>query len=183
MTVEFAKTHCYSAKDKILLDTNIWAMIEDQQLCQHDPGYATLLYTQIIKNRATIFASPVIIQELVNLLVRVAYSTYCEGNGLDKSDFQFKKDYCKTDNFKSVYKLITEEVSQEIIPNVELLPSRPDSLVNALNNPTFSDFNDNLVAQQARHYGLTILTDDFDFVRFAPDIPILSLNKKTLQAS
>lgn len=171
--VKKASAENYTSQSRVLIDTNIWVYVEDPTN-GNDHGYSNLVFKQIPCSGATMYTTPIILEEYINLRIRLSYRRYMKRNHYSSKRFRFKQDYGSTKDFKENYSMILDEVQQDILPRVSVIDSTKGTIQAALNTRRSHDFNDEIIIHCVKQNGFQLLTHDRDFRKNAEDITILS---------
>ena len=152
----------------IFFDANIWMYI----FCEigNTKEFLTRKYSSSLryfhKNNTSIFIDYAVISEFVNRYLRIAYSNYVKSNNLDKKDYDYKKDYRLTDDFKEAWKNVCNIVNKRILTIASPVNFEYDknTLTSLLNSDRFDlDFNDNHIMNLCRTKDMYLFTHDGDF--------------------
>jgi len=177
---EYIKTNNLAVvKDKkIFFDANIWIFI----FCEiaSSKSYLVNIYSTAFRNllRAgnPIYIDFAVISEFVNRYLRISFSNYKAKNNLD--EFEYKKDYRKTDDFKEAWGNVCNIVKNRILLKANTINFKYDksSFEKLLNSSNLDiDFNDNHIMNLCRTNNMYLLTHDGDFKN--TDINIITENK------
>lgn len=168
----------------ILLDTNIWIYL----FCplSHPKEFIvkkySLAFKRLIQSNNKLYIDVMILSEFINRYLRLAYHVYKENNNLD-SDFEFKKAYKQTDDFKETIQLIVSTIKNKILPKVSVANfnyenNNIEELIDNLKDK-MTDFNDLHFEKLCKTKGFILLTDDSDYSESSLDI--ISGNPKILE--
>ena len=182
MAVYIKTDNLDAVKDKkVFFDTNIWIYI----FCEIGNYNNRLVrrysssYSYFLKNNTAIFIDLTVISEFVNRYMRIAYSNYVEKNSLKKRDFDYKKDYRKSEDFKEAWENVCNIVNNSILLKADAINFNYDRItLNSLLNPNNidTDFNDNHITNLCRSNDMYLLTHDADFKN--SDINVITGNKR-----
>lgn len=166
----------FAAADKVMLDANIWLILQGPQGNPFD--YRTKTYSQALANmiaaKCQIIVDALVVSEFVNAYARL--------------EFNLKKQ--PGDDFKrfrnsSEFKPIAIDIANEVKSILKI--SHPiESGFSTLNHNHLadefsggdSDFNDLIIAEICRANNYYLVTHDGDFGM--TDLPVLTLNRKLL---
>ena len=177
---EYIKTNNISVvKDKkVFFDTNIWIYIfcEIANSKKYLVNKYSATFSNLLRAGNPIFIDLAVISEFVNRYLRISFSNYKAKNNLN--DFEYKKDYRKTDDFKEAWENVCNIVKNRILLKVNTVNFKYDksSLKELLNsNNLDTDFNDNHIINLCRTNNMYLLTHDGDFKN--TDINIVTENQ------
>ena len=178
---ECFRTDCIPSfkNKKIFFDANIWIYIFCE-LANSNIFFVrkySKAFSSLLKSKNTIFTDLTIMSEFVNRYLRIAFTNYKNANNL--SQFDYKRDYRKTDDFKEAWKTVCSIVNMKILSKSEIINFEYDknSLKELLNiDETKTDFNDNHIVKICKTNDMYLLTNDSDFKN--TNIKIISENKK-----
>ncbi|MBI5141718.1 MAG: PIN domain-containing protein [Nitrospirae bacterium] len=166
----------FKASDELLLDANIWMFVYGPQ----KPGdkrvtaYSREL-ARILAAQSRIYIDVLIVSEFINTYARLKW------NVMGKPHADFKR-FRKSAEFKPVAQDVAADVKRvlkhcsRIESSFEALDI--DGLINQFGAGD-SDFNDQVITELCKRKGLTLVTDDGDFINSG--IPVLSANKRLLR--
>lgn len=154
--------------NKIFLDTNIWIYL----FCPFSRSRDFIVkkysraFNYLIRSKNEIFIDITVLSEFINRYLRIAYEIYKENNN-KKDDFQYKRDYKQTDDFKETARLIFSTIKNKILVRVSVINPEYanndiDELISGLNERLI-DFNDLHIERLCKHNNFYLLTDDGDF--------------------
>lgn len=183
--IEQLSLHSLESTKKYFLDANIWItyLINPQNPRSNELVYMRF-FEKLIENQLPIYSHSLIISEVINAMLRIAFKSYKDNlrfdpsNRLSKSQIQeldFKKDYRITSDYNYHLRNVKGDLGA-YLPYVEVLDDKfkPDMDDLVGNLPENADFNDFFYYRMAKANRLTIVTDDGDFV--FKNIDILSEN-------
>jgi predicted nucleic acid-binding protein len=167
----------------IFLDANIWIYL----FCPLSNSREAIIkkysraFNYLIRSNNKMYLDIAVLSEFINRFQRFAYANYKENNKKDE-DFQFKRDYKKTGDFKEILRLISSTVEKKILKwssvvNFQYEKKDIEELIENLEE-TSIDFNDLHIEKLCKAKGLFLLTDDGDFA--GSSIDIISGNPKLL---
>lgn len=172
-----------NVKDGIILDTNVWIFLQSASLATNNTGYQIShymnSYKRLLESDTDIYTSEFIISEFINRSIRMSMQSYRNSIGKKNEPYNYKKDYCSTDDFENNYKSIIGIAYDEIWNTTKHLEISQDNLTRSLSNCSTNDFNDQIIINEAKDNNLPILTDDADYIKYAyydDDLFIYSYN-------
>lgn len=144
--------------------------------------YKTFFNKIAVKSQSVLITS-VLLSEFINSYIKNEYIRYLRENNLRTDQFNFKRDYKPTSEYKETIK----EISDIIINQLLALPSVVlcDNDILGLNikdmflNENTFDFNDRYYGELARNKDCYIVTNDSDFMSIN-NIKIVTANKYML---
>ncbi|MEX2410025.1 MAG: hypothetical protein WD607_01415 [Candidatus Paceibacterota bacterium] len=166
--------HSLDPRRKYFLDANIWiTYLTNPQYPKAKEEVYMQFFEKLIETQLLIFSHSLIISEVINAMLRIAFKTYKENLPHDPSNrlskpqilkLDFKKDYRTTNDYNYHLRNVKEDL-RAYLPFVEVLDNKfkPDLDYLVGNFPEDSDFNDFFYYRMARENELTIVTDDGDF--------------------
>ncbi len=165
--------------EKVFFDANIWMYIfcEIGDYNSHLIRRYSSSFRYFLKNQTSIFIDLAVISEFVNRYLRIAYSNYIRKNNLKITDFDYKKDYRKTDDFNDAWKNVCNIVTNGILSKANTVNFEYDknTLTGLLNPDSLdTDFNDNHIVNLCRSSDMYLFTHDGDFKN--TDINIITEN-------
>lgn len=176
MTVECAKNINLLKSDNVLIDTNIWQYICGIEASEEDYGYSEVVFEHVF-DRCGVYTNNQIISEFIHSNMKLAWKKYCNEHGLRLKDFEYKRDYQQTDDYKQRFNYEVESVQKEILPKVEFISIDQDIIDDALKIPSdLKDFNDRVIVQCAIRKKAKILTHDADY-GVCDNVEIISNNR------
>jgi len=179
--------HTLDSSKKYLLDSNIWiTYLSNPQLPKPKEKVYMSFFEDLINSQVSIFTNSLIISEIINAMLRIAFKAYKENLQLDPSNtltsqqiqkLEFKSDYRATTDYEVNLKNLKSDLLA-YLPFVESLDGKymPDLDDLVAKFPDNSDFNDFFYYKMALDQGLTIVTDDGDF--YYKRVEILTENGK-----
>ncbi len=154
--------------EKIFFDANIWMYIfcEIGNYNNNLTKKYSTSFSYFLKNKTSIFIDITVISEFVNRYLRIAYSNYIRTNNLNNKDYDYKKDYRVSDDFKEAWENVCNIVNNRILLtstpiNFEYDRTSITALLDSNNND--SDFNDNHITNLCRTKDMYLFTHDRDF--------------------
>ncbi|MCX6580633.1 MAG: PIN domain-containing protein [Candidatus Aminicenantes bacterium] len=171
----------------IFLDANIWIYL----FCPISNSREEIIrkysraFNHLIQSDNKMYVDIAVLSEFINRFQRIAYANYMENNANNKrdQDFQFKRDYKKTEDFKEILRLISSTVENKILKwssvvNLQYEKKDIEELIGNLEEKSI-DFNDLHIEKLCQAKRLFLLTDDGDFA--GSSIDIISGNPKLLR--
>jgi len=183
--IERLSSHSLDPSRKYFLDANIWiTYLTNPQHPKAKEEVYMQFFEKLINNQVPIYSHSLIISEVINAMLRIAFKSYKDNlpgdphNGLSKNqilNLDFKKDYRITSDYNYHLRNVKGDLGA-YLPYVEVLDDKfkPDMDDLVGNLPENADFNDFFYYRMAKANGLTIVTDDGDFI--FKNIDILSEN-------
>jgi predicted nucleic acid-binding protein len=171
-------------QENIFLDTNIWLYLFCPLSNSRDhivKKYSKAFHYLILSDNK-LHIDVMILSEFINRYLRLAFHVYKRGN-YEGSDFDYKKDYKQTDDFKENIQLIYSTIRNKILPRVSVVNFNHENksmgeLIDDLKEKMI-DFNDLHFEKLCKTRGFILLTDDGDFSDSSIDI--ISGNPKILR--
>lgn len=165
------KEHNFSDSDKFLIDTNILIYLFSP-FNSDDFGY-DYFFEEACINGSSMYVCETSISEFINRNCRIAYSQYLKNNGLKRREFEYKRHYRGTQDFKDNYEHSLELIREDICPLMDILTSRENDIEKAMSEDyQLLDFNDEIIYQVASRNGYNIVTHDKDFLNLDSSISI-----------
>ena len=166
-------------EENVLIDTNVL-------IRQFFPTYFEAnndideIFKRLRNAKSTILLSSVQISEFINRYIRIQFNYYkgIKGdNGLD-----FKTDYRSTEDYSKHMENILDILTTEVLPICTCINDKFNEMDSSrLYNYGFSyDFNDALIAEIARLYNATLITNDHDFLNYSLSGKIVTNNSLLL---
>lgn len=155
----------FTSADKILIDTNILIYVYcplNSKNCESFASHYSDTLQKIADAKASVFVNSLVISEFINRWLRLDY----EKSGLGGT---FKKDYRLSDRYKTTMKTILKELSKFYKHCSVRQLDDSFSIVDFQNKyKSFpeSDFNDIIIAENAKINDCKILTQDGDFAQY-----------------
>ena len=168
---------------RILLDTNIlinlFYPIMSSNNYMHD---YQILWGKVLDANATLLLPAMQVSEFINRCIRFQYALYKE---TQSSDFDYKRDYRNTDDYRENMNNILDIVRDEILPHFSVINDNFDKIDSKkLYIYGFSyDFNDALLVGIAESFNADIITHDSDFANYNTKINLVSSNRALLMFS
>lgn len=141
-----------------------------------------LLWGKILKSNTRLILPAIQISEFINRCIRFQYALY----KADKSnDFDFKKDYRNTDDYRKNMQHILDIVKNEILAHFSVISDDFNTIdPEKLYIYGFSyDFNDAMLVGIAENNNADIITHDSDFANYNTKINLVSSNHALLMFS
>ena len=162
----------------IILDANIWLYLycplggyNERMVSAYSRCYANLL-----KSANVIFTDVIVLSEVVNRYLRLAFEQYKREE--NKVNIDYKRDYRVTDNCRNALSEIRGVIKNRILARSDICNPQytKESLLNMIDelSPEL-DFNDQHIIKICNDNGFYLLTHDGDF-RNAP-VNIVSANR------
>ena len=182
----FENMHFYRfmKTDDILVDANIWLRMYGPESIAVPGGYDEPFFN-MLESGARVFINSSIVSEFLNTSLRSSYHAELNKLNLTSKQFDYKKHYCPTDTFKQRYQTVMGILHEDILKNVELLPTSKKSLDKSIidcqqdSHRDYIDFNDEIIIHDALEHNLKILTADQDYQHFQGD-ELTIISKKQL---
>ena len=173
--VKEVANYCFSSKDKLFLDTNIWLFFYGPQNPRnHWVNIYSQAFSRILAAKSSIYIDVLIVSEFINTYARQQWEFFApEG--------QKFKDFRRSSDFRSIAHGISSDV-RRVLQYCSRVDSSFDSL--SLDDLLYeygqgdTDFNDQVIAELCRSKGLTVITNDGDFG--GRDVSILTANRRLL---
>ena len=175
MIIDLSK-HKPSPNNKYLLDANIWIFL----FCplgnakpQKQRVYS-VFYNELLKSGAEICICSTILSEFVNRYIKLDFEEYKWKN----NNPDFKKGYRKSTDYQQNIKMLQYIVLNQMLPKATQINDKFDQLEidDLFKQIDFADFNDAQIAWLAKQDGMTLVTDDGDYVAYKNDIDIVTNN-------
>lgn len=163
----------------LILDTNVLLHLFYPL---NSPGYMQeyeKLWGKILSQRTKLLLPAIQVSEFINRCIRIQFKAYSDSQ---PNDYDYKKDYRNTDDYRENMTGILNIVSQEMTPYFTLI----NDCFNEISPEKiyiygFSyDFNDALLVQIAEKYKANIVTHDADFANYNASIDFITNNNKLL---
>lgn len=167
---------------KIFFDANVWIFIcgntgPSDHYSTNRIRYSEA-YKNILKSNNTIVTDIMVLSEFINRYLRLSYNLYKEENNKPKN-YEYKKDYRKTADYKNALKEVFYIVKTKIIAksksqicNEQYTQKSLTALMDADNREM--DFNDAHIAHICKENNMYLLTKAGDFKN--ADMNIISSN-------
>ena len=167
----------FARDDRLFLDTSVW-------LCPHEenapPSERAIIYMQAIPKMLAagcqLYTNLLVLSEYTNRRARMEWKKHREGT----RKFRDFKKFRESEEFRSVAKGITSD-TEEMISHCRLVDLDDGNLDIATVRACLTDyqagkldFNDAVIVQICRAYGLKLVTDDADFAH--QKIPVITGN-------
>ena len=159
----------------IFLDTNIWIYLfcplgNSREFIMKKYSRA---FKHLISSENRMFTDITVLSEFINRFERLAFDRY-KTEEKKGTEFNFKKDYKRTSDFKEIRLLIKSTVNNKIlkwssIVNIQYEKRVIEELINHLGEESI-DFNDLHIEKLCREKNLILLTDDGDYTDSSIDI-------------
>lgn len=163
--------------DIVLLDTNILIrLLYSTDFDNHSTSLETL-FQKLLKSKCRLLISSIQISEFINRCIRLQYNIYKETNNL--SDYEFKKDYRNSNNYRECMKAILDIINTDIINTFEFIDDHFHSMdkSNIFQYGFSYDFNDSLLCEIAKDYKATLVTNDSDYGNYIAGLKIVTSNR------
>lgn len=183
-----AKIHASSFQPKpehiILLDTNILINLFYPIMSSGYMADYEQLYAKIVSKKSKLLLPAIQVSEFINRCIRFQYNLYKEDNELG-SDFDFKRDYRGTEDYKLAMNGILDIIKNDILPVFAVVDDKFDEMEqSSIYVYGFSyDFNDALLVQIAKKNEAVIITHDADFGNYDAKIDYITSNRALLMFS
>lgn len=159
----------FSGSENIIVDTNILLYLFGP-FNNEDFDYSIFLEKAKNKN-VSLYVSDIILSEFVNRNNRLGYYQYLNKNNLTTNNYQYKRDYRTTSEFRENYELSLEIIEQEVLKEMSLLIF-DNHIINDFSRYSLLDFGDELIYRQAKLLDYSIVTHDRDFRQLNSDVLI-----------
>lgn len=185
LRIDITTIHQLENKD-IFLDANIWLHVFCPVSFSREAIYRKYSWAlnRLIHSTNKMYIDITILSEFINRWQKIAFANYKEDNANDNKDqdFQFKRDYKKTEDFKETLRIISSTVEDKILKwssviNLQYEKKDIFELIGNLEKESI-DFNDLHIEKLCKANRLFLLTDDGDFA--GSSIDIISGNPKLL---
>lgn len=169
-----ASSYTPKASDIFLFDTNILIYLFYPVMNPAPTETYWTLYKKALKSKSTLVLPAIQLSEFVNRCIRFQFSLY--KNEQDNSDFDFKKDYRGTEDYRDSMNSILDIIKNDILPNFTPIDDNFHSMeFDKILKYGFSyDFNDALLVQIANHNHAFIVTHDYDFGNYKTVQPLIT---------
>ncbi|WP_194972534.1 PIN domain-containing protein [Aquiflexum lacus] len=153
---------------KYFLDANVWIFALGNPPGPNTNGVQYIKFLDsLIENESPIYCHTILISEVFNALMRIAFSDYLKMEELKtgtKPKLDFKKDFRGMEEYSNTFKRFQSDF-QAYLPYFKIIDKEYEYELGYLikNLPVSSDFNDYLYYEMALDQGLSIVTDDGDF--------------------
>lgn len=170
-----------NSDNRLILDTNILIYLFYPTTSQPFMTDYENLYAKILKNKSILLLPAIQISEFINRCIRFQYSLY-KNNLPSGNNFDFKKDYRDTEDYRIHMNSILDIIKNEILPNFVVVNDDFDTMQqDKIYIYGFSyDFNDALLVQIAETQNASIVTHDADFANYESRINYITSNSKLL---
>ena len=168
------------SNDILLLDTNILITLFYPIMTKSAMSPYQNLYARALKNNVTFILPSIQVSEFINKCIRFSYDLY-RGN-VSTQEFEFKRDYRNTDDYRESMQTILDIIQNDILPIFSVVDDHfsevPQDKIYLYG---FSyDFNDALLIQIAERQNASIVTHDSDFANYQTKVNLISSNSKLL---
>ncbi len=169
---------------KVLLDTNILIHIFYPTMSNSYMRDYEKLYTQLLSKKSQLLLPAIQVSEFINRCIRFQFGIYRE-NHPEHKNFDFKKDYRDTQDYKNCMEVILDIVRNDILSSFTIINDNFNSMKQEkIFIYGFSyDFNDALLVQIAENENATIVTHDSDFANYTTRVDIVTSNNVLLKFS
>lgn len=142
------------------------------------------LYAQLLSKKSQLLLPAIQVSEFINRCIRFQFGIYRE-NHPENKNFDFKKDYRDTQDYKNCMEVILDIVRNDILSSFTIINDNFNSMKQEkIFIYGFSyDFNDALLVQIAENENATIVTHDSDFANYATRVDIVTANSVLLKFS
>ncbi|MCL4908919.1 PIN domain-containing protein [Streptococcus suis] len=166
----------FASNRKLLIDTNVLIYLQSGKTNNYDK-----MWELALRQGNSLFVTTLTISEFINRYVRTGYDVYCDEHNFDKSTFEFKRDYQKTQHFLDIYDEVIDTLESEILKKCNVIDFNKKDFEDISSLTQYmNDINDALYLKKAATEDFSIVTHDADF--FDVDIPqqirIYTYNKK-----
>ncbi|EMB58525.1 PilT domain-containing protein [Streptococcus mutans 15VF2] len=165
----------FGSSRKLLIDTNVLLYLQTGDTHSYDK-----MWDLAIRQKNQLFITSLTISEFINYYCRTAYHAYTEKYEFDESEFQYKKDYQKTNDFKEHYFEAIDTLETEVFPRVRIIDFVQGDFENLKKFTEYMyDLNDALFMKLALREGYSIVTHDADFfsIPIKESINVYTYNK------
>ena len=173
-----------TSKDIFLLDTNILINLFYPIMSSGYMSDYEKLYSRILSKKSKLLLPAIQVSEFINRCIRFQFGLY-KTNNTCAEDFDFKKDYRETEDYKKAMEGILDIVKNDILTVFTVI----DDNFSKMNQDSiyvygFSyDFNDALLVQIAKANEAIVVTHDADFGNYREKIDYVTSNKALLMFS
>jgi len=157
----------------ILFDANIWLYLYCP-LGGYNPHIISVYsrcYSDLLRSSNTIFTDVMILSEVANRYLRLAFERYKRDS--NQASMDYKRDYRAKDDYRTALGEIHEIIKNKILAKTDVCNSQytRESLSDLIDetNPEI-DFNDQHIVKICKDNGLYLLTNDVDFKNAPVDI-------------
>lgn len=172
-------------KDSVLLlDTNILINLFYPIMASDYMASYEKMYSEALKKKVKLLLPSIQVSEFINRCIRFQFSLYKNNNNLG-SEYEFKKDYRNTDDYRECMKSILDIVKNDMLSIFAVIDDGFSTMEqDSIYVYGFSyDFNDALLVQIAKNNKATIVTHDCDFANYDAKVDYISSNPKLLMFS
>lgn len=178
-------------KKKYFIDANVWMLRLKApfDVKRHEQAYLDFIDSILSDDKLRIYTHSLVISEVINAYLRVSFDDfkkslpYDPANTLTKEEIDslsYKLDYRNTSHYDfALQTLKTDFKAYESFLYFLDNEYKVDAPYLINNIPPCSDFNDYFYYEMAVDFGLTIVTNDGDFIYH--DVEILTENQKLLR--
>ena len=166
-------------QSKLLLDTNILIHLFYPTMSASFMSVYEELYAKLLRQNSKLLLPAIQISEFINRCIRFQFELYKKQNNT-VSDFDFKKDYRETTDYRSCMQAILDIVNNDILSIFTPINDNFHSMdQDKIYLYGFSyDFNDALLVQIAESQNAAIVTHDADFANYNTKADIITSNKR-----
>ncbi len=177
-SIQNIKSYVFKPTDELLLDANIWLSV----YAPRRPGdWRTAVYSRALSDillaQSRIYIDVLIVSEFINTYARIKFYIQFP----DPSSRPHFKRFRQSADFKPIARTIAADV-RRILQHCNRVESGFDilNIVDLVDEygKGGSDFNDQVLAELCKSKGLTLVTDDSDFVNTG--LTIVTANKRLL---
>ena len=169
--------------DIFLLDTNVLLTLFYPFMIKNTMSPYQIFYSKALKNKASFILPAIQVSEFINRCIRFSYDLYRGDNST--KDFEFKRDYRNTDDYREKMQSILDIMKNDILPVFTVVDDHFSEISQEkIYLYGFSyDFNDALLVQIAEKQKSSIITNDADFANYPTKVNLISANPKLLMFS
>lgn len=153
----------FSPDDKLLIDVNVLIYLQSGKTRKYDKMW------ELARQQGNeLFFTSLSISEFINYFTKTGYKQYLSEHGLREENFDFKREYQRTQHFLDIYDEVIDTLETEIIPKMTILDYENEDFENISNLTEYMlDLNDALYLKKAAKEELSIVTHDRDFFNVA----------------
>lgn len=143
-----------------------------------------VFYAKLVSEGAQLLLTSIQISEFINRCIRLNYELEKKSSH-DNEEFDFKRDYRNTEDYRNNMQAILEIVENDILPHFTVIDDHFSEIPSKkLYLYGFSyDFNDAFLVQVAEIEKAEIITHDIDFCNYNTKVNILTANPKLFMFS
>lgn len=160
---------------KVFFDANILLYLFWSTHPYFEAQYS-IVYTKLKEQKNKLAVHFVVISEVVNRAIKIAYETYLIENSLTRKDMSYKSFRDSADGIEAqedIYTLVKAKIINDFeIVDTDIYQKEIESMlvIDSL------DFSDKLIVTLCKNHEFVLLTNDSDFKN--SDIDILTLNHR-----